>query len=175
MILLLVELRHVQALVNVSWDGLNLGSQFLFNSVKSKPVIIGDQVDRDSKVAESSTTTNPMKVSLCHFREVKINDNIDCLNVDTTGEEITANEVPAESGAEIMEDSVSVSLRHFGMNVVAGITQLSNLFGQQLNSLGRVAENYTLVDLKFGEQCIETVNLLSFLNKCVVLSDTLQC
>ena len=53
LILLLVELRHVQALVNVSWDGLNLGSQFLFNSVKSKPVIIGDQVDRDSKVAES--------------------------------------------------------------------------------------------------------------------------
>lgn len=175
LILLLVEFRHVQTLVNVSWNWLNLGSQFLFNSVQSKPVIIGDQVDRDSKVAESSTTTNPMKVSFCHFWEVEINDDVDCLDIDTTGEKIAANKVPAESGAEIMEDSVSVSLRHFGVNVVAGISQLSNLFGQQLDSLGRVAENYTLVDLKFGEQCIQTVNLLSFLNKCVVLGDALQC
>lgn len=76
-----------------------------------------------------STTTNPMKVSLCHFREVKINDNIDCLNVDTTGEEITANEVPAESGAEIMEDSVSVSLK---INIQKSFNKLKIIIGRSV-------------------------------------------
>ena len=46
-----------------------------------------------------------------------------------------------------MEHPVSVRLRHAGVNVVAGVAELSDLLGQQLDALGRVAEDDALVDL----------------------------
>ena len=58
-----------------------------------------------------------------------------------------ADEVPAESGPEVVEHPVSVRLRHAGVNVVAGVAELSDLLGQQLDALGRVTEDDALVDL----------------------------
>lgn len=58
-----------------------------------------------------------------------------------------ANQIPAESGTEVMKDSVAVGLSHLGMDVVAGVTQIGDLLGQQFYSLGRVAEDDALVDL----------------------------
>ena len=47
-----------------------------------------------------------------------------------------------------MEYSVPVSLGHLGVDVVAGVTELRDLFGKQLYALSRVAENYRLVYLQ---------------------------
>ena len=77
-----------------------------------------------------------MQVGLSHLGEVEVDDDVDSLNVDTSSEEIAAHEVPAEAGPEVVEDSVAVSLGHLGVNVVAGVTELSDLLGQQLHSLG---------------------------------------
>ena len=77
-----------------------------------------------------STTTNPVKISFSHLGEIKVDDNIDSLNVNTSGEEITADQVPAQPSSEVMEHSVSVSLSHLGVNVVAGVSKLSYLLGQ---------------------------------------------
>ena len=85
-----------------------------------------------------------MKVSLGHLGEVEVDDDVDGLDVDTSGEEIAADQVPAEAGSEVVEDSVAVSLGHLGVDVVAGVTQLSDLLGQQLHSLCGVTEDYAL-------------------------------
>ena len=77
-----------------------------------------------------------MQVGLSHLGEVEVDDDVDSLNVDTSSEEIAAHEVPAEAGPEVVEDSVAVSLGHLGVNVVAGVAELSDLLGQQLHSLG---------------------------------------
>ena len=50
-----------------------------------------------------------------------------------------------------MEDSVSVSLGHFGVNVETRVAQLSDFFGQELYSVDRVTEDDALVDLELGE------------------------
>jgi len=136
LILLLVELCHVQRFVDVPRDWLDLSSQLLLDPVESEPVIVGNEVDGDSEVAKSSTAANPVQVGLSHLGEVEVDDDVDSLNVDTSGEEIAAHEVPAEAGPEVVEDSVAVSLGHLGVNVVAGVTELSDLLGQQLHSLG---------------------------------------
>ena len=68
LLLLLVELGHVQRLVNVLrrkelgrvWqpeetyprDGFDLSPKFLLDSVERKPVVVGDQVDRHTEMAE---------------------------------------------------------------------------------------------------------------------------
>ena len=89
-----------------------------------------------------------MKVRLSHLGEVEVDDDIDSLDVNTPGEEIAADEVPAEASSEVVEDPVPVSLGHLGVNVVAGVTELSDLLGQQLDSLGGVAEYNALEERK---------------------------
>ena len=58
-----------------------------------------------------------------------------------------ADEVSAKSGPEVVEDSVPMGLSHPSVNIVATVTELSNLLGQELHALSRIAENDTLVDL----------------------------
>ena len=71
-----------------------------------------------------------------------------------------------------MEDSVTVLLKHPSMRVKARIAEFSDLFGQKLNPVGRVAENDRLIDLKFGEESVQAMNLLLLLDESIVLSDT---
>ena len=110
LLLLLVELGNVEALVDVPGDGLDLCAQLLLDPVKSEPVVIGDQVDRDSEVAESAASSDPVEVSLGHLGEVEVDNNVDGLDVDTASEEVTADQVPAEAGAEVMKHSVAMGL-----------------------------------------------------------------
>jgi len=46
-----------------------------------------------------------------------------------------------------VEHAISVLLVHARVDVEARVPQLRDLLGQQLNALGRVAEDYRLVDL----------------------------
>ena len=89
-----------------------------------------------------------MEIGLGHLGEVEVDDDVDSLNVDTSGEEIAADQVSAQASSEVVEDSVAVSLGHLGVNVVAGVTELSDLLGQQFDSLGGVAEYNALEERK---------------------------
>ena len=71
-----------------------------------------------------------MEISFSHLGEIKVDDDIDSLDVNSSGEEITADKIPAQSSSEVMEHSVSVSLSHLGVYVVAGVSKLSYLLGQ---------------------------------------------
>lgn len=61
----------------------------------------------------------------------------------TRTDQVTAQPIP-----EIVEDPVTMWLRHLGMDIVTGISKLGNFFGQQLDSLCRVAEYDRLVNLQ---------------------------
>lgn len=73
-----------------------------------------------------------------------------------------------------MEHLVPVLLVHFGVNEETRVAKLCYLLGKQLHSLHRVAEDDALVDLELGEECVETMDLLSLFNIGVVLGHTLQ-
>ena len=47
-----MELGHVEGLVDIPGDGFDLRAQLLLDSVEGESVIVGDQVDGDTKVAE---------------------------------------------------------------------------------------------------------------------------
>ena len=71
-----------------------------------------------------------------------------------------------------MEDTVTVSLLHLRMDVVARIAKFGDFLGKQLHAVDGVAEDNTLVDFEFGEQSIEAMYLLSFFDVGVELGDT---
>ena len=57
------------------------------------------------------------------------------------------DKVSAQSLSEIVENPVPVLLIHLGVNVETTVAELCNLLGKKFHSLGRVTEDYRLVDL----------------------------
>jgi len=143
-----LELGHVKGFVNDLRNGLDFSAKFTLNAMQSETIFISNQIDSDTEVSKPTRSTNPVQVSFSHFGEIEVNDHVHGLDVDTTSEQIGAHEVTAQPITEIVEDAVSVSLLHSGMNVIAGVAQLSNLLSQKFHALSGVAEDNTLIDLQ---------------------------
>ena len=65
-------------------------------------IILSNEIDRNTKMTKPTRTSNPMQVGVRRPREVEIDDHIDRQNVDTSREEIRADETPGLSIAEVM-------------------------------------------------------------------------
>lgn len=151
-----------------------------------------------------------MEVRLGVLGEVKVDDDVDGLDVDSASEEVCtdedrlaeedrgrrnertgADEVAANAIAEVVEDAVAVVLEHLGVRVEARVAEFGDLLGEEFDAVGRVAEDDGLVDLELrartsarsgrqqngegtdlGEESVEAVDLLPFLQEGVVLSDS---
>lgn len=109
--------RDVQALVNLLGDGLDLGAEFLLNLIKIEPVFVGDQVDGEAEMSETAGASDAVEVGLRVLGEVKVDDDIDGLDVDAAGEEVGADEVAADAVSEVVEDAVTVGLEHLSVRV----------------------------------------------------------
>jgi hypothetical protein len=125
-------------------------------------------------VTETATATNTMEIGLGVLGEIKVDDDVNSLNIDTTGQEIRADQVSADTVPEIVEDAVTMGLEHLGVRIEARVAQLGDLFGQQLDTVGGVAKDDGLVDLELGEEGVQAVDLLAFLDKGVVLGHTAE-
>ena len=88
MFLFLVGLCDVEALVDDLGDGPDLCPELLLDPVQSEPVVVGDEVDCNTQVAEAAGSTDAMQVRLGHLREVEVDDHVHGLNVNTTSEQI---------------------------------------------------------------------------------------
>jgi hypothetical protein len=60
----------------------------LFNPVKIETVLVGHEVNGETQMPKTSGTTDSVKIGLRVLREIKVDDDIDSLNVDTTCEQI---------------------------------------------------------------------------------------
>mmetsp|Transcript_31560 Transcript_31560/g.69085 ORF Transcript_31560/g.69085 Transcript_31560/m.69085 type:complete len:209 (-) Transcript_31560:747-1373(-) len=115
-----------------------------------------------------------MKVSLRILGEIKIDNHVDTLNVDTSGEQVGRNQATARALTEIVEDPISVGLLHSGVDVEATEAQLCNLLGEQLHARDGIAKDDSLVDVQLGEQRVQAMNLLALLHKCIILRNSPQ-
>lgn len=140
--------RDVQAAVNDGRDGLDLGAELLLDPVQVEPVVERDEVDGEAQVAVPSRAADAVQVRLCVLGEVKVDDDVDGLDVDAARQEVRAHEVAAHAVAEVVEDAVAVRLEHARVRVEARVAQLGDLLGEELDPVGRVAEDDRLVDLQ---------------------------
>lgn len=69
-----------------------------------------EQGDGKTEMTESTRSTNSVEIGLSSPWEIEVDDNVHGLDVDTTSEEIGADQVPGHTAAEVVEDSVSMSL-----------------------------------------------------------------
>jgi hypothetical protein len=87
---------------------LNLSAKFLLNPIEVETILIGHKVDSETQMSKASGTTNSMKIGLRVLGEIKVDDDIDGLNVDTPGEEIRTDEISADAVAKVVEYTVAV-------------------------------------------------------------------
>ena len=83
-----VTSNSVEILIDILRNWLDLSLQVILDIEHVVLVIFTDEVDRDTQVAESSGTTNPMEIGVRLAREVKVDNNVDGDDVDTTGKDI---------------------------------------------------------------------------------------
>ena len=80
--------RDVKTFVNLLRDRLNLCAQLLFNPVQVETVLKGYEVNGETEVSKASRSANSMKVCLRVLGKVKVNDDIDSLDINAAGKEI---------------------------------------------------------------------------------------
>lgn len=116
----------IQPPINGLRNGLDFRAQLLFDLVQIESVLVGDQVNCQTKVSKSSRTSNTMQICFTILWEIKIDYDVDRLDIDTTGKQVRADQVSADPVPEVVEDSVAVRLQHFSMRVEARIAEFSD-------------------------------------------------
>ena len=139
---------NIKSSINSLGDRLDLRSEFLLNLIQIETILVGNKVNSQTQMPKSTRTTNTMKVSFAILREIKVDDNIYCLNIDTTSKEIGADEVTAHAIAEVVENAITVRLQHFCMGVEARVTQLCHFFSQELDTVGGITKDDRLINLQ---------------------------
>ena len=183
----------IELVVNLLRNRLNLRPQLLLDAVQVESVLVRDQVNREPKVSEPSRPPDAVQVRLRVFGEIKVDDHVHGLDVDPTREKVGADQVAANAVAEVVKHAVAMGLEHLCVRVEARVAELGHFFGEELDAVGRVAEDDGLVDLKLkpskrqysaprayagktdlGKQCVEAMHLLPFFDIGVILRDTTQ-
>ena len=147
-------LIDIELLLDDGWNWLDLGTKFLFNLIEVEAIFPVDQVDRQTQVTKATRTTDAMQIGLSVLWKIEIDYNIDGLDIDTTGEEIGTNEIPADTVPEVVENTVTIVLKHARVRVEARISKLCDLFRKEFDAISRVAENNRLVDLQLVEESV---------------------
>jgi hypothetical protein len=60
-----------------------------------------------------------MEIGLSVLGKVKVDNDIDSLNINTTGKEIRTDKIATDSIPEVVEDTVPIRLKHASVTVEA--------------------------------------------------------
>ncbi len=113
--------RYVKGTINGVRNGLNFRPQFLLDPVQVEPVLVCDKVDGKTEVSETPTTADTVKIRFRILREVEVDDDVDGLDIDTTGEKVRADKISAHAITEVVENAITMALKHLGMGVEARV------------------------------------------------------
>lgn len=154
---------------------LDLGAVELFNLAHHADIVSGDEVDRNTLTAETTTTTNTMDVVLAVGGEIVVDDERNLLDIDTTGEEIGGDQDTRRTGTELLHNQVTLSLVHVTVHGGDGEITGSELVGKPVDLSAGVAEDNGLGDGDGLVEIGEGVELpLLLLNGNVKLLNTLE-
>lgn len=108
-------LVDIEFLVDRLRNGLDLCAELLLNLVEIETVIPVDEVDRQTQMSKTSGSANSVQVGLSVLWEVEVDDHVNRLDIDTSGEQVRADKVSTDSIPEIVENTVTVVLEHARM------------------------------------------------------------
>ena len=110
----MTDSNRVEIFVDVLRDGLDRCVQFILDFEHVMLVILSDEIDGNTEMTEPARTTNPVEVGVGGAREVEVDDHVDGQDIDSSGEEIRADET---SGLSIAEVVVNPTASHKSLEI----------------------------------------------------------
>lgn len=98
----------IEIFVNIFWNALDLSLELIFDGEQILLIIFGDEVDGETKMSESSWSTDSVQICLSEPWKVKIDDNINRQNIDTTGKNVCTDQAPCLSVFEVMINPIRI-------------------------------------------------------------------
>lgn len=155
----------------------------LLNISQNPDIIDGDEVDRHTFPAESTTSTYSVQIVFTRSREVIINDQRNLLDVDTSSPDVRGNQYSTAisrvrnnlgldhtalndlplSTSEFSHDRISFLLHHFSVHTADSKVRLSHLFCQPVDLASGVTENDRLRNSQSVIQITKRIKLPVFL------------
>ena len=117
----------------------NLGSVKLFDITEVTDISFRKEVDGNTLTTETSGTTDTMDVVLSVGRKVKVDDQRNLLDIDTTSEQIGGNQNTGRTGTEFTHNDVTLSLVHVSVHARDGEVTLLHLLLQPVDLASGVA------------------------------------
>lgn len=108
---------NIKILIDGLWDRLDLSTKVALDIVKIETIVPVDEVDGETEMSKAARSADAMQVGFSVLWEVKVDDDVNRLDINTTGEEVRADKISADAIAEIMENAVTVCLKHASVAV----------------------------------------------------------
>ena len=122
--MIVLRSNSIEVLINVLRNGIDLGLQLILDLEQLVLVLLGNEVDSQAKMSETTRATDSVKISLRVLGEIKVDHDVNRLNIDTTCEQVSAHEAASLTVLKVMVDTVTIALLHLRMNVETRVTKL---------------------------------------------------
>lgn len=144
-------------------------------STRTTDSVLLAQNNRTSAGARRVVLQLTYEICFCCLGHIKVDDYVHGLDIHTSGQEIYpitiqeihtlisytlqanlplnaaltgTDQIPAHPSPKVVEHPITVRLQHLGVGEEARVSEFGDLLGEEFYSVGRVAEDHGLVDLK---------------------------
>ena len=153
----------------------DLGVVEFLKLTEAGQVILGDEVDGNTLATETTGTTDTVKVALGITRQVKVDNQGNLLDINTTGKQIGGDEDTRGTGTELLQDDVTLLLGDVTVGGGDGELAGPHLLGQVVDLPAGVAKDDSLGNVQGVVEIAKGVELpVLLLDINVELTDTFQ-
>jgi len=96
---------RVKIFVNILRDGNDLRIKLRFNIEQILLIRVSDEVDCKTQMTKTTGSTNSVKIGLCISWEVKIDDDVNGEDINTSGKNVRTNQAPCLTIFVVVVDS----------------------------------------------------------------------
>lgn len=125
-------------------------------------------------MTKPTTTAYPVQVDAALRGKIKVDDHVDCLDVDASSNQVRADECLELSLSKALEHSDSLIASHIGMQALVLVLLFIEFSRQDLGSFVGPAEDDTLIDDKRAIKLEDGSHFLPLVDKHVVVSQADQ-
>ena len=146
----------------------------LFDFTEHLDITLRDEVDGNTLTTEAATTTNTMEVVFHIGGEIEVDDDVNVVDVDTTGNEIGGAENTGVTITEVLHNLFTFTLGHVGVDGGDGVVGVVELLRDVVDLSAGVDEDDGLGNGDGFVEIHESFELVVFFNGDVELLDTIE-
>ena len=139
-------MTRLDEISNVHWHLLDLSAVELLDFSHHADILSGDEVNRNTLSAKTTTTTNSVDIVLTVGGKIIVDDQGDLLDIDTTGQKISGDQDTGRTRSEFLHNQITLTLVHVTVHSGNGEITGSELVGEPVDLSSGVAEYNCLCD-----------------------------